>query len=67
MKLTCPRCGHSAAFPDNMPAHEVLAKLKAAPETEMNERLDRTGSVRDAQLLLQQRRRRPGMKPNAVV
>jgi hypothetical protein len=63
MKLTCLHCGHSTSFPDKMPAQQVNAKLQRMRQDVLSKQLDESGSVKDGQRLLQQRRQRPGMKP----
>jgi hypothetical protein len=65
--IGCPNCGWHASFPGSMPPHQIHAELRRMREDILSERFDQTGSTHDAKRLLAQRRRRPGMKPNAVV
>jgi hypothetical protein len=66
-KRSCKFCGWSREYPDHFTPAQITHAMHVERELNLEHQLSQSGGTHDAKRLLQQRRRRPGMKPNAVV
>jgi hypothetical protein len=67
MKKSCEHCGWSRDYPDHWSPAQINHAMMLERELNLERQLNETGGTHDAKRLLQQRRQRPGMPPNAVV